>query len=194
MAKTKKRVQTQIPTTSPMEAEKIPDRPSRPQTLDVPAPLWQEEEANMSSSLEGEVDDLYSEAEESLEEEEEPPLPPAPQKKAQKKGQGKRRWDRPAPATSGAEEVESETDGESGKHPAQKKLHFDDPLPPAQKISTIIGSSHLRYKSWRRWKHPILECLRDSGGNTAFVRRYMLFKHGVSVPPGVIRYYNSCRR
>lgn len=176
-----------------MEAEN--PKPSRLQIPDLPAAP--EEEAP-TSSLEGEVDDLYSseEEEESMEEEsleeevEVPALPPAaPRKKAQKSG---RRWDRPTGAAEPDEEDES--DG-SGKQPAQKRLNFEQtPEAAPQKISTVIGSQHLRYKSWRRWKHPILECLRDSGGNTAFVRRYMLFKHGVSVPPGVIRYYNSCRR
>ncbi|ARE31893.1 22 kDa protein [red squirrel adenovirus 1] len=49
------------------------------------------------------------------------------------------------------------------------------------------------YKSWRRWRSLIYESLLNSGGNISFVRRYMLFKHGVDVPSSVIRYYNSCR-
>nr|WGN96605.1 22K protein [Lemur mastadenovirus] len=85
--------------------------------------------------------------------------------------------------------------------PAGSRL--TDSLPPASprkprwdQVATSNGKQRnlKTYKSWRRLKYSIMGALQESGGNAAFVRRYLLFKEGTLVPKSVIAYYNSCYR
>nr|WRQ19821.1 MAG: 22 kDa protein [unidentified adenovirus] len=49
------------------------------------------------------------------------------------------------------------------------------------------------YKSWRKYKQTVQDCLVQSRGDVSFTRRYMLFKEGVLLPRNVIHYYNPFR-
>ncbi|AWO77114.1 22K [Tree shrew adenovirus 1] len=91
---------------------------------------------------------------------------------------------------------------------SEEEEELPPPLPPKKKAasksrwdqlaktphSSPIGKQPRSYKSWRKYKAGILTALTESEGDYSFVRRYVLFHHGVAIPKSVIYYYNSCRR
>ncbi|AEW91344.1 33 kDa protein [Bovine adenovirus 3] len=73
-----------------------------------------------------------------------------------------------------------------------KKSRWDQQVRSTAPLKGARGKRS--YSSWKPLKPTILSCLLQSSGSTAFTRRYLLFRHGVSVPSRVIHYYNSyCR-
>ncbi|UDF05971.1 22K protein [reindeer adenovirus 1] len=70
-----------------------------------------------------------------------------------------------------------------------KKSRWDQQVRTAAPLKGVRGKKS--YSSWKPLKAAILSCLLQSSGSTSFTRRYLLFRHGVSVPSRVIRYYNS---
>ncbi|AP_000017.1 22K [Ovine mastadenovirus A] len=104
---------------------------------------------------------------------------------------------------SGLEDVDLE-DGETLDSPPSENI---PPAPKTTKASkqrrwdqtSVTGkqafdSDNAKYKSWRKYKHIIINSLLTSDHDVAFTRRYLLYRHKVNIPKNVIHYYNSqCR-